>query len=131
MSEETGAVAPEVEPAATPETVATPQGETPAPAEVQKEAEPAKTFTQAELDAIVQKEKAKAARIAESRAMKARIEALESRLPQQVQQPEQRSDRPTRSQFADDDDYVEAMADWKIAQRDKAQRAEAGAKQAQ
>ena len=128
MSEETGVTtpeAPEVTPAATTEPVATPQGETPAPAEVQKEAEPAKTFTQAELDAIVQKEKAKAARIAESRAMKARIEALERNLQQQAQpsQQPQNTDRPTRANFASDDDYVEAMADWKLEQRDKATRA--------
>lgn len=128
MSDE--AATPEVEPAATTETVATPAQETQAAPEVKTEAE-AKTFTQAELDAIVQKEKAKAARIAESRAMKARIEALESRLPQPTQPEPQRSDRPTRSQFADDDDYVEAMADWKIAQRDKAVRAETSAKQVQ
>ena len=88
MSEETGAVAPEapeVTPAATPETVATPATETLAAPDVKTEAE-AKTFTQAELDAIVQKEKAKAARIAESRAMKARIEALERNLQQQAEE---------------------------------------------
>lgn len=127
MSEETGAVAPEapeVTPAATPETVATPATETLAAPDVKTEAE-AKTFTQAELDAIVQKEKAKAARIAESRAMKARIEALERNLQQQAQpsQQPQNTDRPTRANFASDDDYVEAMADWKLEQRDKATRA--------
>ena len=131
MSDETVVDAPVAEPAATTETVATPAQETQAAPDVKTEDAPAKTFTQAELDAIVQKEKAKAARIAESRAMKARIEALESRLPQPTQPEPQRSDRPTRSQFADDDDYVEAMTDWKIAQRDKAVRAETSAKQAQ
>ncbi len=121
MSDEAGQVTPEVteQPAATTEQVATPATETQAAPEVKTEAE-AKTFTQAELDAIVQKEKAKAARIAESRAMKARIDALESRIPQPQAPQQSTSDRPTRSQFTDDDDYVEAMADWKLAQRDKA-----------
>ena len=125
MSEEAGVTTPETaEPAATPETVATPATETLAAPDVKTEAE-AKTFTQAELDAIVQKEKAKAARIAESRAMKARIEALERNLQQQAQpsQQPQNTDRPTRANFASDDDYVEAMADWKLEQRDKATRA--------
>lgn len=129
MSEETGVTTPEVTeapastPAATPETVATPATETQAAPDVKTEAE-AKTFTQAELDAIVQKEKAKAARIAESRAMKSRIEALERNLQQQAQPQQQpQSDRPTRANFASDDDYVEAMADWKLEQRDKTFRA--------
>lgn len=134
MSDEAGATAPEAvpaaEPAATPEQVATPATETQAAPDVKTEAEPAKTFTQAELDAIVQKEKAKAARIAESRAMKARIEALESRIPQQQQKPPEASNRPTRAQFADDDDYVEAMADWKLQQREAAMRQQAQQNQA-
>lgn len=120
MSDETAEVTAELtttEPA--PETKAETQPDaTPAPEDVTKEAAP-KTFTQAELDAIVQKEKAKAAAIAERRATRERIAALEARIPvpQANQQPA--SDRPTRSQFADDDDYVEAMADWKLVQRDK------------
>lgn len=130
MSDEAGAALAEVEPAATPETVATPATETQAAPEVKIEAN-VKLFTQEEVNDITMRERKKAEAIAERRAMKARIEALESRIPQQVQPDPQRSDRPTRSQFADDDDYVEAMTDWKIAQRDQAQRAKDGAKQAQ
>lgn len=131
MSEETAVEVP-AETAATPEEVATQQGETPAPADVPKEDAPAeRTFTQAELDAIVQKEKAKAAAIADRRALKAYRETLERIIPQQQEQPAQPNDgRPTRAQFGDDDDYVEAMADWKLAQREKAYRQQAAQAQA-
>lgn len=108
-------------PAATPENVAAPESETQAAPEVKTEAE-TKSFTQAELDAIIQKEKAKAEAKAERRAMKAYRETLERVLPQSQQQQQQpqspKEGRPTREQFVSDDDYVEAMADWKLEQRD-------------
>lgn len=109
-------------PAATTAPVATPQEGTPDPAEVKQEAE--RTFTQSDVDAIVQKEKAKAAAIADRRALKAYRETLERVLPQQQQPPAQQpgDGRPTRAGFENDDDYVEAMADWKIAQREQAFR---------
>jgi len=102
------------EPATTPpaETLAT--GE-----EVKTEAAP-KTFTQEEVNEIAQKERKKAEAIAERRALKAYRETLERIVPPQQQpvQQQQFDDRPTRGHFASDDDYVEAMADWKLAQRD-------------
>ena len=117
-------VAPAAQPAAATDQAATPATDTQAAPDVKTEAEP-RTFTQAEMDAVVQKEKAKAAAIADRRALKAYRETLERVMPQQAtrQQSEpSASDRPTRSQFGSDDDYVEAMTDWKMAQRDNAAR---------
>lgn len=121
MSEE--AVSQEAIPAATPENVAAPLETTPAPAEVKTEAEEVKSFTQAELDKIIQSEKAKAEAKAERRAMKAYKETLERLIPQ-PQQPQQAptDTRPTQTQYANVDDYVEAMADWKLSQRDQVQQ---------
>lgn len=128
MSEEmTGQDAPVVaneaqNPAATPENVATQPAVTEAPEGESTQAE-TKSFTQEELDAIIQKEKAKAEAKAERRALKAYRETLERLVPQQQTQPQpQGNDRPTQAQFANVDDYVEAMADWKLSQRDQASR---------
>lgn len=112
-------VAPAAQPAAATDQAATPATDTQAAPDVKTEAEP-RTFTQAEMDAVVQKEKAKAAAIADRRALKAYRETLERVMPQQParQQAEAANDRPTRSQFGSDDDYVEAMTDWKMGQRD-------------
>jgi len=132
MSEETtGVITPDAVPEATPDPVATLPIETPESEDVPQEAEQ-KTFTQAELDAIVQKEKAKAAAIADRRALKAYRETLERLVPQQQQPQAQPTDgRPTRSQYANDDDYVEAMADWKIAQREQSFKQQQQQRQAQ
>jgi len=122
MSDEVVVETPVTEPAASPETEATPATETQAAPEVKSEAD-AKTFTQEQLNEIVQKEKAKAEAKAERRALKAYRETLERVIPQQQQAPQQAdTGRPTRSQFNDDDDYVEAMTDWKMGQRDQAAR---------
>lgn len=106
------------EPAATPEHVATPAPETEAAPEEETQAE-AKTFTQDQLNEIIQKEKAKAESRAERRALKAYRETLERLIPQK--QPEQAhiDDRPTQAQYADFDDYVEAVAEWKLAKREQ------------
>lgn len=135
MSEaiETGLVTPEAaeQPAATPENVAAQPAETQAPADVKTEAEP-KTFTQEEVDAIVSKNKAKAEAIAERRALKAYRETMERFAPQQ-KQPETAAEnaRPTQANFTNVDDYVEAMADWKLAQKEQAAQQAQRAKQAQ
>jgi hypothetical protein len=125
MSEaiEAGQVAPvetneAAQPAATPENVAAPVSDTQAEQDVKTEAE--KSFTQAELNEIIQKEKAKAEAKAERRALKAYRETMERFAPpvqQQTQQP--KSDRPTQADFANVDDYVEAMSEWKMSQRDQ------------
>lgn len=124
MSEaiEAGQVAPvetnEAQTAATPEPVATPAESTQDQPDVSTEAE-VKTFTQDELNDIIQKEKAKAEAKAERRALKAYRETMERFAPQSQQpQAEPSNGRPTQADFANVDDYVEAMADWKLGQRD-------------
>ena len=121
-------------PAATPENVAAPAPGTEAAPDVETQAEK-KSFTQEELNEIIQKEKAKAEAKAERRALKAYRETLEKFAPLQ-QQPKaevQPADtgRPTREQFENVDDYVEAMADWKLGQRDQQARQQQQAQQAQ
>lgn len=103
-------------PEATQENVAAQQETTQEPADVNTEAE--KTFTQKELDEIIQKRIAKAEAIADRRAMKAYKETLEKFAPKQPE-PQADNGRPTQAQFANVDDYVEAMADWKLGQRDQ------------
>ena len=118
MSEETQAAPDAPTLAVVTEPATTPPETTPAPVEEVKEAE-AKSFTQAELDKIIQSEKAKAEAKAERRAMRAYKETLERLIPQPQQPAPQASDRPSQSQYANVDDYVEAMADWKLDQREK------------
>lgn len=111
------------DPAATPENVATDTAVTETP-EVEKQAQAEKTLTQAEVDAIVQKEKAKAEAKAERRAMKAYRETLERFIPKQ--EPQQTDPgRPERARFNSDEEWVEAVTDWKIGLRDKAYQAQA------
>jgi hypothetical protein len=106
------------EPAATPETVATPAPETEAVQGEQTQAE--KSFSQAELNEIIQKEKAKAEARAERRALKVYADKLEAmHKPTAPPQEVARNDgRPQISQFENIEDYVESVADWKQAQRD-------------
>lgn len=79
----------------------------------------AKSFTQEELNEIVRKEKAKAEAKAERRVMR----TLEKVIPQQVQQVQQPiDDRPHRSQYANDESFVDALTDWKLDQREMGQR---------
>jgi hypothetical protein len=121
--QETPAVDSEAQtPAATTEQVATPEaGTDPAKEEEGSQAE-AKTFTQDELNEIIQKEKAKAEAKAERRALKAYRETLERFAP--AQQPVQQQDdgKPSRAQYADDEAYVDALTDWKLDQRDRSLR---------
>lgn len=112
-----------VEPAATPEPVATAPEVTEQPGSEIIQAE--KTLTQSEVDAIVQKEKAKAEAKAERRAMRAYRETLERFIPKQEQQTQNEPGRPERARFNSDDEWVEAVADWKIGIRDKSYQAQA------
>ena len=111
---------------------ATPQATTTAPVETNpdavtdteqeaKEVPAEKTFTQAELDDIVQRRIAKAESKAERRATQAYKDALEAvTKPQQVQQ---RNTEPTRDQFASDAEWIDAKVEYKLAQREAVQRA--------
>jgi hypothetical protein len=117
-----GAVAPVIDKAAntaaTPENVATPATGTETAQEVEPQAEDRK-FSQAELDSIIQKEKAKAEAKAERRAMRAYKETLERLVPQQSQQPQQSDSAPKREQFATDEQWLDARDEWRDAKRDK------------
>lgn len=76
-----------------------------------------KTFTQAELDDIVQKRIAKAEAKAERRVLR----TLERVMPQREQQPapQQAQDaKPTRREGETDDAYLDRLTDWKLDQRD-------------
>ena len=79
-----------------------------------------KKFTQKELDEIIQKRIVKEAARAERRALKVYAEKLE-RMSQPAQQQEpQRSDngKPTSDQYRNVDDYVEALTEWKLGQKE-------------
>lgn len=95
----------------------TPAAVTEAPKDEATQAE--KTFTQAELDAIVQKRIAKAEAQAERRVLK----ALEKFQPQrEAPQPVQQNDaKPTLAAYGGDTEaYADALTDWKLEQRDRA-----------
>lgn len=130
MSEiETGQAAPEPIEAATPEAEqvkAAPTEEgTETPEGAEKEAPVAeKTFTQKELDEILQKRLAKAEARAERRATQAYREALEAvTRPQRVEP--QASNEPTRDQFASDAEWIDAKVEYKLQQREAAAKQEA------
>jgi hypothetical protein len=89
-----------------------------------KQAPVEKTFTQKELDEILQKRLAKAESKAERRATAAYREALEAVTRQQPTQQKAPAE-PTRDQFASDADWIDAKVDYKLQQRDSATRAEA------
>lgn len=127
MSEnETGQAAPEINEAATPETeqvkteATTQETETP---DSDEQAPAEKTFTQKELDEILQKRLAKSEARAERRAKEAYREALEAVTRPQQTRPT--SNEPTRDQFASDADWIDAKVEYKLQQREAVTRAEA------
>ena len=95
-------------PAVTTEPVTPLEAVTAAPSDVPTQAE--KTFTQKELDEIVQKRVAKAER-------KARQEARGNEVRQEVQP----DVRPSRTNFGNDDDFADAVAAWSRNQYSKEQ----------
>lgn len=116
--QDTPAVTGEV-PAAAPEqaapTDATTQG-------AQAEAKPAeaKSFTQDELNEIVRKEKAKAEAKAERRVLRTLEKFNPAPAPAPAQQ--QADDRPRREQYANEDEFLDKLTDWKLDQREKGHR---------
>lgn len=128
MLETTGEAAPieAQQPATTTEPVEPKSPETHAEGEEKKEAEAEskpRVFTQAELDEILRKEKAKAEAKAERRVLRT-LEKFQGQQPAPVRQVERVDDKPTRSQYADEEAYFEALTDWKLERRDRAQRQE-------
>jgi hypothetical protein len=125
MSEiETGQAAPVENEAATPEvdqvkTTPTETGtETPQGEEKQAPVEE-KTFTQKQVDEILQKRLAKSEARAERRAKEAYREALEA-VTRTQPAPKQESQEPTRDQFASDADWIDAKVEYKLQQREAA-----------
>lgn len=113
--ETTPVAAPEAtnEPDSTAEQVDTPEGETP-------EAKPERTFTQSELNKIVQKEKAQESRRAEKLAdARLRAEYAERQLNEyrQASHPKQPEGEPKPNQFQDYEGYIAALTDYKVDQR--------------
>jgi hypothetical protein len=111
----------ETQPASTPETVETPVVDTDAlPEEAKAETQAdEKKFNQSELNEIIKKEKAKAEARAERRALKVYADRLEAmnRQPAQTNQPAP-DGKPRLEQFANPEDYVEAVTDWKLGQHE-------------
>lgn len=85
-----------------------------------------KTFTQKELDEIIQKRLAKAEAKAERRASQAYREALEAVTRSQQPAPaKQVSNEPSREQFSSDAEWIDAKVEYKLQQRENAAKAEA------
>lgn len=119
-----GAVA--SEPAATPATVAQPDPGT-APETQQQDPKPDRTFTQRELDEILEK------RLAKERRKRAEIEtrlkvteelALRAKPAEPKPEPKAADGEPKRENFSTYEDYLEARADWR-AERKTAEALEA------
>ena len=128
-----------------PDTTAAPDAQPPQAGEPKPDAKPERTFTQRELDEIVNKARAKESRRAERISYeRARREIAESELQRLRQQPTTRADatqapgngeKPRPENFKDWDAYNEALVDWKYDQRARSafeatQRDHAGAKEA-
>lgn len=79
-----------------------------------------KTFTQEELDDILQKRIAKAEARAERRVMRTLERFMPGQAPAQPQQTTQQAQdgKPQRAQYANDEAYVDALTDWKLEQRE-------------
>ena len=78
-----------------------------------------KTFTQAELDAIVQKRVAKAERASErnyQRSLERQLEIYQSKDVQQAK-PAVNQGKPNRDIYTDDVQFIEDLADWKATSR--------------
>lgn len=105
------------QPAATPENVASQEAGTET-AEGEKEIQAeVKTFTQDDIDRIVQKEKTKAVRRAE-KDYQARLESLTAQPLAAPPATQVDTSKPKLANFENVEDYVEAVADWKMAQKE-------------
>jgi hypothetical protein len=129
---EAGAAAPVIDETATSvaaqTNAATTEGQTDGQSDENDSPAAEKTFTQKELDEILQKRLAKAQRTARREALQ-EFAALQ---PRQQPEPKQTDDgKPARAQYADDEAYVDALTDWKLDQRDKVAKAESAKQQAQ
>jgi hypothetical protein len=105
-----------------PESSQEPTDETPAegtePEAGEKEPPAEKTFTQAELDAILEKKTAKVARQRDQERQKRELierEVAKASIPHD-------EGKPDISQFTDADEYANAVADWRLGLRDRQEK---------
>lgn len=104
-------------PETVPETTESPSEitvDTPSESQEEEVKQVAKTYTQDQVDAINAKTRLKAERKA-AREYAERLEAI-NRKPVESQV---NSNRPNREQFNDEADYIEAVTDWKLDQREQ------------
>lgn len=121
MSEEVSTIEAVVaQPEAEQTQAASPETPTAGEQDVQKQA---RTFTQDELDSIVQREKAKAEAKAERKAARAYRDGLE-RQPQQPVQHHASDGMPKRDQFVTDEAWLDARDGYRDAQREAKQAQE-------
>jgi len=116
---------------ATQETVETPTPETELGEDDKETQAVEKTYTQKEYDEATAKIRKKAEAVAERRALKVYAEKLESLNVKPAQQQEVKADngKPQLSKYENVEDYVEAVADWKLNQREQGLQQEKAAKQ--
>ena len=113
-------------PAVTLEQQVTPPPEQTAAPEGESQQVESKTFTQEQLNEIIQAEKAKAEAKAERRALKAYRETLERIVPQQPKQTQ--TDSPlSRANYGTDEEYVEALVEDRLQKRERATQQERAA----
>jgi hypothetical protein len=113
MSGETEVVSTET-PGSVPENTETPKEVTATPEEVTEPVAP-KTYSEEEVQERIERATAKAAAKAERRAFREAAEAL-----QRQPAPQQRvDDKPARAQYADEEQYIDALTDWKLDQRER------------
>lgn len=92
-----------------------PKEQTATPEEEKPKAE--RTFTQAELDRILNRERAKESRRAERLAYeRARADLLQQQITQREQPKQDSPERPTQQQFRDYESYIQAVARWEAKQ---------------
>lgn len=115
MSGETEVVSTET-PGSAQENAETPTDVTATPEEV-KEPVASKTYSEEEVQERIERATAKAAAKAERRAFREAAEALQR---QPATQQQQVDDKPSRAQFADEEQYIDALTDWKLDQRERA-----------
>ena len=123
LTQEAGQDAPVVDNEATIPATATAPAETTATdtQTVDAEKEPAveRTYSQKEFQESIEKATAKAAAKAERRAYR---EALQTLAPQQQQATQQADDKPVRGNYANDEQYIDDLTDWKLNQRESVGR---------
>lgn len=123
-----GQTAPVVE--QTEQPAASQPNEAPATGEATENKAPEKTFTQAELDEILSKRLAKAEAKAERRVLRT-LERVIPQAPPSAPVQQQDDGRPRRAHYADEEQFVDALTDWKLEQRERVAQSQKAREQAE